>query len=79
LDLVPRPLDQKPIVHAQTRVEEIKNLYEQVKARIEKSNLSYQTLDNKHKKEGYLLMRKSCMDSFKKGKISFQKKEQTNT
>jgi len=38
-------------VDAQTRVEEIKRLHEQVKARIEKSNLSYHTHANKHKKK----------------------------
>jgi len=32
-------------------VEEIKKLHEQVKARIENSNLSYQTHTNKHKKK----------------------------
>jgi len=43
LDLVPQPLDQKPSADAQTRVEEIKKLHEQLKAWIQKSDLSYQT------------------------------------
>jgi len=51
LHLVPRHLDQKSSADAQTRVEEIKKLHEQVKVRIEKSNLSYQTHANRHKKK----------------------------
>jgi len=41
LDLIPRPLDEKPSVEASKRVEEIKHLHEQVKLKIEKSNASY--------------------------------------
>jgi len=41
LDLAPRPLDGKPSVEADKRVEEIKHLHERVKSKIEKSNASY--------------------------------------
>jgi len=51
LDLVPRPLDGKPSVEADKRVEEIKRLHERVKEKIEKSNASYQTQANKHKRK----------------------------
>jgi len=51
LNLVPRPLDQKPSVDAKERVEEIQKIHEQVKVGIEKSNLSYQAHANKHKKK----------------------------
>jgi len=50
LDLIPRPLDQKPSVEAEQRVAEIKKLHEQVRARIEKSNISYEPQANKHRK-----------------------------
>jgi len=50
LDLISRPLDEKPSVEASQRVEEIKCLHEQFKLKIEKSNASYQVQANKHKK-----------------------------
>ena len=40
MDLVPRPLDGKPSVEADKRVEEIKRLHERVKEKIEKCLLS---------------------------------------
>jgi len=51
LDLIPRPLDGKPSVEADKRVEEIKCLHERVKEKIEKSNASYQTQANKHQRK----------------------------
>jgi len=51
LDLIPRPLDQKSSAYAEQRVVEIKKLHEQVRARIEKSNLSYQTQANRLNKQ----------------------------
>jgi len=51
LALTPRPLESKPSSEANKRVEEIQHLHEQVKARIEKSNASYQAQANKHKKK----------------------------
>ena len=51
LDLIPRPLDQKPSADAAARVEEIQKLHELVKARIEKTTLSYTAQANKHKRE----------------------------
>jgi len=50
LDLVLRPQDHKPSADAEQRIEDIKKLHEQVRARIEKSNLSYQVQANKHMK-----------------------------
>jgi len=41
LDLIPRPLDQRPSADAEQRVKEIQQLHEKVRARIEKSNLYY--------------------------------------
>jgi len=49
LDLIPQPLDKKSSAGAQTRVEEIMKLHEQIKVRIEKPHLSYKTHTNKHK------------------------------
>ena len=51
LDLVPRPLDQKPSADAEQRVKEIQHLHEKVRVRIRKSNLSYSTQANKHRRE----------------------------
>jgi hypothetical protein len=51
LDLVPRAFDEKPSVEATKRVEEIQQLHELVKTKIEKSNASYQNQANKHKKK----------------------------
>ena len=51
LALVPRPLEGKPSVEAEKRVEEIKHLHEKVKEKIERSNASYQAQANKHKKK----------------------------
>jgi len=50
LDLVPRPLDQRPSADAEQRVKEIQQLHEKVQARIEKSNLSYAAQANKHRR-----------------------------
>jgi len=50
LNLVPRPIDERPSVDASKRVEEIWKLNKQAKARIEKSNMSYQAQANEHKK-----------------------------
>lgn len=49
LDLIPRPLDQKPCADAATRVEEIQKIRELARRKIEKSNASYQAQANKHK------------------------------
>ena len=48
LDLVWRPLDQKPSLEVDQRVEEIKKLHEWVRDRIEKTNASYSAQANKH-------------------------------
>jgi len=77
LDLVPRPLDGKPSVEANKRVEEIKHLHERVKLRIEKSYSSYQAQTNKHKrrvvfKPGDLIwvhLRKERFPSKRKSKL----------
>ena len=50
LDLIPRPLDQRPSADVTQRVKEIQQLHEKVRARIEKSNLSYSAQANKHRK-----------------------------
>jgi len=51
LNLVPRPLDQKPIADTEQWIKVIQKLHEQVKHKIEKSNLTYQNQANKHRKE----------------------------
>jgi len=51
IDLTPRPLDQKPSVDAAARVEEIQKFHELVKARIEKTNASYEAQANKHRRK----------------------------
>ena len=51
LDLIPRPLSQRPSADAAARVEEIQKLHELVKAKIEKTTLSYTAQVNKHKRE----------------------------
>jgi len=51
LDLIPQPLDQRPSADAAARVEEIQKLHELVKAKIEKTTLSYMAQANKHKRE----------------------------
>jgi len=51
LDLIPRPLDQRPSADAAAKVEEIQKLHELVKAKIEKTTLSYTAQANKHKRE----------------------------
>ena len=51
LDLVPRPLDYRPSADAEQRVKEIQQLHEKVRARIEKSNLSYAAQANKHRRQ----------------------------
>ena len=51
LDLIPRPLDQRPSADAMERVKEIQKLHELVKAKIEKNTLSYTAQANKRKKE----------------------------
>jgi len=50
VDLVPRPLDQRPSADAEQRVKKIQQLHEKVQAQIEKSNLSYSALANKHRR-----------------------------
>ena len=42
IDLTPRPLDQKPSTDAVAKLEEIQKLHELVKARIKKTNASYE-------------------------------------
>ena len=51
LDLSPRPMDTKPNVEAHKRVEDIKHLHETVRAKIERSNATYQAQANKHRKK----------------------------
>jgi len=51
LDLVSRPLDHKPSADAEQRVKEIQHLHEKVRVRIEKSNLSYSSQANKHRRQ----------------------------
>ena len=51
LDLVLRPIDQKPSANAEDRIKEIQKLHKQVKETIEKSNLTYQAQANKHQKK----------------------------
>jgi len=51
ISLVPRPLEIKPSPEANKRVEEIKQLHEKVRLKIEKSNESYQAQANRHKKK----------------------------
>ena len=50
LDLVPRPLDQRPSAEVDQRVEEIKKLHERVRDRIEKINATYSAQANKGQK-----------------------------
>jgi len=50
LALAPQPLESKPSLEANKRVEEIQHLHEQVRLRIEKSNASYQAQANKNKR-----------------------------
>ena len=50
LDLVPRPLDQRPSAEVDQRVEEIKKLHERVRDRIEKINATYSAQSNKGRK-----------------------------
>jgi len=54
LDLVPRPLDQRPSANANQRVEEIKKLHERVRDRIEKINLTYSAQANKQQRKKVL-------------------------
>jgi len=51
LDLSPRAMDTKPHIDAHKRVEEIKNLHEAVRAKIERSNTAYQTQANRHRRK----------------------------
>ena len=51
IDHTPRPSDQKPSSDATARVEEIQKLHELVKARIEKTNASYEAQANKHRRK----------------------------
>jgi len=51
LDLIPKPMDQKPSADAEQRVAEIQRLHERVRVRIAKSNLSYSTQANKHRRQ----------------------------
>ena len=50
LDLVPRPQEQRPSTDPEQRVDEIQRLHERVRVRIEKSNSSYSTQANKHRR-----------------------------
>ena len=50
ISLVPRPLEIKPSPEANKRVEEIKQLHEKVRLKIEKSNESYQAQANRHRR-----------------------------
>ena len=50
-DLTPRPQDQNPHVDAATRVKEIQKLHELVKARIEKTNATYEAQANQHRRK----------------------------
>jgi len=50
LDLVPRPLEQRPSADADQRIREIQQLHEKVRARIEKANMSYSAQANKHRR-----------------------------
>jgi len=77
LDLIPRPLDQRPSADANQRVEEIKKLHERVKARIEKINATYSSQANKGRKKKvfqpgdlvWLHLRKERFPSKRKGKL----------
>ena len=51
IDLIPRPLHQKPSADATSRVEEIKRIRELVRSKIEKTNEANQAQANKHKKK----------------------------
>jgi len=51
LDLIPRPMDQKPSADAEERVAEIQKLHEKVQARNEKSNQAYAVQANKHRRQ----------------------------
>jgi len=42
MDLISKPLDQKPRADAKERVEEIQKIHEQVKVRIGKFDIPYQ-------------------------------------
>jgi len=82
LDLIPRPMDEKPSVEANKRVKEIKHLHKQVKLKIEKSNASYQTQANKHKRRVvfqlgdlvWIHLRKEWFNSFHK-KVQVEAKD----
>jgi len=50
IDLILRLMDEKSIVDASKRVEEIKHLHEQVKLKTKKSNASYQAQASKYKR-----------------------------
>ena len=77
LDLIPRPLDQRPSADAMERVKEIQKLHELVKAKIEKTTLSYMAQANKKKKREVVSARRSSMDSSSQRKISCQKEDKT--
>jgi len=57
LDLVPRPLDERPNTDANKRVKEIKKLHERVRDRIERINSTYSPQANKHQKRKVFLTR----------------------
>ena len=74
LDLIPRPMDQKPSANAEQRVAEIQKLHEKVRARIEKSNLAYAVQANKTSTTAGVSAWRSGMGSFTEGAFSHQKK-----
>jgi len=74
LDLVARPQDQKPSADAKQRVEEIKNLHEQVWALIEKSNMSYQVQANNHRKLKVFQPRDLLWIHLRKGRFPSKRK-----
>jgi len=77
LDLVLRPLDQKPSTEVDQRVEEINKLRDQVKDRIEKINLTYLAQPKKHRRRKafqpgdlvWVQLRKDRFPSKRKGKL----------
>ena len=51
LNLTPRPMDSKPNMEATKRVQEIQELYKNIRDKIEQSNAFYQAHANKHRKQ----------------------------
>ena len=77
LDLVPRPLDQRPSAEANQRVEEIKKLHERVSDRIDKMNANYLAQANKGQRRKvfqasdlvWIHLKKDQFSSKRKGKL----------